>query len=185
MTLQADSVMEYAQHRDPGHRTPATAGCSSPVRPLAGFTMAQAMKPNAMPSAMEKFSGIVIATRNTGAYTVTSSQGRSRRQTANMVATNTSAGAEAKATMGCSRGAGPRQARNSAATVTAVRPVRPPAWIPAQLSIRNVVVLVPNSAPTVGADGLATRRVDAGPPMGERHGRCGTDRGRTDATVSR
>ena len=63
----------------------------------------------------------------------------------------TRAGAVAKAGTDCANGANIRQAANSTATVTAVRPVRPPSLIPAPLSIYDVVFDVPANAPTTVA----------------------------------
>ena len=62
-----------------------------------------------------------------------------------------SAGAVAKAGTDCANGAKKRHAANSAATVTAVKPVRPPSLIPAPLSMYEVVLDVPTNAPTTVA----------------------------------
>jgi hypothetical protein len=84
---------------------------------------------------MENVNGMLIATTVAGTYSVASSQSMSRRLRAIMQATNSSAGAVAKAGIAVAIGANSRVNRNSTATVTAVSPVRPPAWMPAALSM--------------------------------------------------
>ena len=88
-----------------------------------------------MPAAIEKVNGMPIASTTAGTYSVASSQSMSRSARAIRQATNTSAGAVAKAGIAVATGANNSVSRNSTATVTAVRPVRPPAWMPAALSM--------------------------------------------------
>ncbi|MNF88015.1 hypothetical protein D3C84_704960 [compost metagenome] len=89
------------------------------------------MKPKAMPLAIEKVSGMARAATTTGAATVRSSQSICARLLIISTATNSSAGAVAKAGTAPARGAKNRLRRNSRATTQAVRPVRPPAAMPA------------------------------------------------------
>ncbi len=79
--------------------------------------------------------GIARASTTDGAYSVTSSQSTSRSAAAIMQDTNTKAGAVAKAGIDIASGAKNSVSRNSTPTTTAVSPVRPPAWMPAALSI--------------------------------------------------
>ena len=58
-----------------------------------------------------------------------------------------SAGAVANAGIARNTGANSKEAKKSIATVTAVRPVRPPAITPEELSTKVVTVDVPSTAP--------------------------------------
>ena len=78
---------------------------------------------------------MITAANTAGAYSLTSSQSMSLRFLKKYVAMNISAGAVANFGMLCANGAKNKQAKNSTATVTAVRPVLPPSLIPAPLSI--------------------------------------------------
>ena len=71
------------------------AGFSSRQRPDSTLTAVQAMKPKAMPLAMEKVSGMARAATTTGAATVRSSQSICARALIISTATNSSAGAVA------------------------------------------------------------------------------------------
>src|SRR5690606_28784108 len=71
------------------------AGLSSRQRPASSLTAVQAMKPKAMPWAMEKVSGMARAVTTTGAATVMSSQSMLARLLIISTATNSSAGAVA------------------------------------------------------------------------------------------
>ena len=78
-----------------------------------------------------------------------------------MLATNSRAAPVAKVGMLWASGAINRQTRNSAAAVSAVSPVRPPASTPAALSTKLVVDEVPSTAPTavaLASDSRARRR---------------------------
>ena len=93
------------------------------------------MKPSPTPVAIEKVKGMASAVTTAGAYSVTSSQSMSAMPRAMIQATNKMAGAVAKLGIVVAMGEKTRARRNRTATVTAVRPLRPPALMPAALSI--------------------------------------------------
>ena len=88
-----------------------------------------------MPVAIEKVKGIVSAVMTAGTYSVTSSQSTSANPRAIRQATNTIAGAVANPGIEVARGAKNRASKKRIATVTAVKPVRPPALTPDALSM--------------------------------------------------
>src|SRR5690606_10239568 len=106
-------------------------GFSSRQRPDNSLIAVQEMKPRAMPLAMEKVSGMTSAVTTTGAASVRSSQSTCTRPLVINTATKNSAGAVAKAGTAPASGERNRLSRKSAATTQAVRPVRPPAAVPA------------------------------------------------------
>ena len=103
--------------------------------PLTALITTCAIKPKAIPCAILKVNGIIIAANTAGAYSLTSSHSISLRFLRKYVAMNTSAGAVANAGILCANGAKNKHNANNTATVTAVSPVLPPSLIPAPLSI--------------------------------------------------
>ena len=92
-------------------------------------------KPMPMASAILKVNGIAMAVMTAGATSVKSSHSKSASPCTIKQATKINAGAVAKAGMDVASGAKNKAARNKIPVVTAVRPVRPPALMPAMLSM--------------------------------------------------
>ena len=92
------------------------------------------MKPNANPFAMLDVSGIMMIVRNAGSAFVKSEKSILPTSDMSSAPTRISAGAVAKAGTRPMSGAKRSAARKSTPAATAVRPVRPPAAMPAALS---------------------------------------------------
>ena len=113
----------------------STGRLASRKRPQRIFIAAYAMKPNPMPVEIEKVSGMPSAVTTAGAASVMSFQSTSAMLCDMTQATNKMAGAVAKVGTLPANGAKNSASRKSPATTVAVNPVRPPALMPARLSM--------------------------------------------------
>ena len=110
------------------------------------------MMPSAIPSAIEKLKGIIIAVITRG--TDSEKSFHCSNPPSDLISntpTNTSAGAVAYGGIAITNGATNRVARKRIPTTTPVSPVRPPTEIPVVLSMYDVVVEVPSRAPATVA----------------------------------
>ena len=101
---------------------------------------------------MEKVSGMINTITKTGNASLISSQFTFFKLLKNAAATKIKAGAVAKLGIDAKNGSKKRQDRNNTPTVTAVRPVLPPALRPAALSRYVVMLEVPSKLPKILAD---------------------------------
>ena len=101
---------------------------------------------------MEKVSGMINTITKTGKASLISSQFTFLKLLKNAAATKIKAGAVAKLGIDAKNGSKKRQDRNNTPTVTAVRPVLPPALRPAALSRYVVMLEVPSKLPKILAD---------------------------------
>src|SRR5699024_2936459 len=111
------------------------------------------MKPNAIPVEILDVKGMINITRNTGNVSSIDDQSTSLIELIINAPTITNTGDVIAATPETAPTNGPKSeaTMNKTATVTAVRPVRPPAATPAEDSTNAAFGLVPNIAPTVVA----------------------------------
>ena len=103
--------------------------------------------PSAMPSEIEYINGMAIMAINPGTASPISLKSMFKIVPSIKKPTIISAGAVANAGIARNTGANSKEAKKSIATVTAVRPVRPPAITPEELSTKVVTVDVPSTAP--------------------------------------
>ena len=100
-----------------------------------------------MPSEIEYINGMAIMAIKPGTASPISLKSMFKTVASIKKPTIISAGAVANAGIARNTGANSKEAKKSIATVTAERPVRPPAITPEELSTKVVTVEVPSTAP--------------------------------------